>query len=280
MDFYVVIFNYASFHIWVSGFQGEDNIPVNKLMRQIAKSNTRHRRFGLATIPMIVLLYTIRMNFLPDRANHLTSLFRNPKSLTFLEKFPFLAIHCYIWALINYSILYAFAVVALFGRTMKEHLCVLLRQRTTENRQMRAFLKIYPQLQVLQLEFNDLWGNFLCCFLVLFVTSEILNLYQAVVLHTVRAIFIAAVMTYGLHVLITSASEHFSMSVDLLKSCKIQYISPWHQRYMRSCRPLFTTNGGFGFFDKPLLLTLWTIVIHNTVTLMVGHQHEKSKIST
>ncbi|CAG7732473.1 unnamed protein product [Allacma fusca] len=72
---------------------------------------------------------------------------------------------------------------------------------------------------------------------------------------------------------VTAAAEHTDLSFEALESWKSQGSSVL-QKYLQSCKPLCTRNGAFGYIDKRIMLTLWTIIIENAVTLIVGNRHK------
>ncbi|CAG7816126.1 unnamed protein product [Allacma fusca] len=155
---------------------------------------------------------------------------------------------------------------------MQEYLSILIRDPGASDK-LLYFAKCYSRLRVAQIQWNYYLGHYYTYYIVVVVTSLTLNVYQAVTAHSPKAMFAVFVMGYCLSLLMLSLAEHLEMSEMVLRSWKYQHEPKWFRKFHKSCRPLCTQNGGFGFIDRRICLTLLEIIVSNSTSLIISSQN-------
>ncbi|CAG7722989.1 unnamed protein product [Allacma fusca] len=188
----------------------------------------------------MIVVYTLRLIARPDKPFHITSVFLGSDYLKW-------------WKVV----------------------CILFQAYITLDRDPGAsddllyFTKCYPTLRVAQIQWNHYLGRYYTYYIVIVVTTMILNVYEAVTAHTPKALFAVVVIGYCLSLIMLSLAEHLEMSEKVLRSWKYQHEPKWFPMFHKYCRPLYTQNGGFGFIDRRICFTLLEIIVSNSTSLII-----------
>jgi hypothetical protein len=134
---------------------------------------------------------------------------------------------------------------------------------------LKLFTAVYPQLKVIQTEWNSLWAQFTSYFIVSCVITLIFNAYQAVAMQNPKGIFGILFGYFILAIVILAFAKPYALSVRLLQSWKPYAKDKLFRKVLCCYRPLAASNGSYGFIDKPLLLTLSSIIAINSVSLII-----------
>ena len=131
----------------------------------------------------------------------------------------------------------------------------------------------YRAISILQTEYNHVFQDWLVAHVILDVISISLNIYQAVAMHSVRALVVCGmVITSATWTLREYSSVHYD-SIAVLQRWKNsgRWRPTWFKKFLRSCKPLKINNGRLFYVDRKLLLTLAAIVVDKTTSMLVLH---------
>ncbi|CAG7700050.1 unnamed protein product, partial [Allacma fusca] len=244
---------------------------ASSVVSKISRRGIRRIKNSSRLIQGMIVVYTLRLIARPEKPFHITSVFLGSDYLKWW-KVVCILFQSYMWVLQQMPLVVFATLHFHHTATMQEYLSILGRDSGASEK-LFCFMKCYPKLRVAQIQWNHYAGRFYTYNIVVCVTSMTLNVYEAVTAHTTKSIFALIVVGYCLALFKLSVAEHLEMSQKVLRSWEYQHEPKCFRKFHKSCRPLYTQNGGFGFIDRRICFTLLEIIVSNSTSLIISSRN-------
>ena len=139
-----------------------------------------------------------------------------------------------------------------------------------------TFVRFYRSAQLLQRQFNDLFGTWLLpVHENLFVMGAVFGIYGMVIVEgPVRANYgiITAMIFMHLSFAFKKMGNLLEDSADLVSIARTEFTtreSKWFRKFLASCRSIMVTHGSMFYVDKGLILTILSTIFCNAINLLV-----------
>ncbi|CAG7723023.1 unnamed protein product [Allacma fusca] len=171
-------------------FTGNESSVVSK----VSKRGIRTIKNCSRLIQGMIVVYTLRLIARPEKPFHLTSFLLEFDSLKGW-KVVCMLFQVYIWIVQFMPIIIFCTLHFHHTSTVQEYLSIMHRNPGTSDK-LSYFPKCYSTLRVAQIQWNHYLGRYYTYYIVVIVTTLILNVYEAVTAHTAKALFAAVIMGY------------------------------------------------------------------------------------
>ncbi|CAG7730352.1 unnamed protein product, partial [Allacma fusca] len=139
------------------------------------------------------------------------------------------------------------------------------------------FAQEFQRLQILQGFYNKLWSTSNVCVEVLVIATSSLTYYLAVRLSGARAVHQLVVAAFATSFLINiweNMGQTYEISSGVLQSWKdMEGSALWFKKYLRSVKPIRVFIGSFFYADRQIKLTIISIVLNQTLSLLLSTSH-------
>ena len=214
----------------------------------------------------------------PESPRVFTSLARNnARNLPPLVKLAAAALHLLINSYHLYAISFCVCFVFLFAHDISHVIHQLSphgeKQRNYE-RDFGRFVNNFRALAVLQTGFAGIYSHWVSVSELLGIILIILNIYQAVVTGSFRALMMALGIGVAFSGFLKQLAQPYEASREALLSWEreLHRVPKWGKAFHRSCRPIAVPVGTFFFVDKGLTLTVLSIVVNNSASLVLAYR--------
>ena len=136
----------------------------------------------------------------------------------------------------------------------------------------------YNQLTVLQNNFDRVFGSVPLIMECLWIFGIVLNLFVAVIFGDYFAFVRAVLALYITLTYFTRLARVYSSSSKAIQSWREKYYQGLKSnggnvfwKFQKSARTLRISIGSFFFIDQPFILTFVSIIVHQTVNLIVSY---------
>ena len=130
----------------------------------------------------------------------------------------------------------------------------------------------YRTLGVLQSQFRRLYKNYMSVTQTISIFCVVVNLYQAVLLGSMRAFVLALVVGLGLTQFLEVMAGVYHTSSEALREWKRadrRNVPAWFPKFLKSCKFLCIPVGSFFYVDKILVLTVLSIILNTSASLIL-----------
>ena len=223
--------------------------------------------FGSVTVSLLTILK-------PESPRVFTSIAVHPHKLPL----PLKAVAAVIHLLINSYHYYALCLQTSSIFLLAHDITLIIRQLLVLNigspQNFNSLVKNYRALAVLQANYASIYRHWMSIMELANVVVVILNVYQAVIVRSYRALVLAFTVGTGFCWTLKQLAGVYEASRDVLFSAqrRTQDIQKWGRKFLRSCRPINIPVGSFFYVDRPLILTVLSIVINSSASLILTHQ--------
>ncbi|CAG7787057.1 unnamed protein product [Allacma fusca] len=146
----------------------------------------------------------------------------------------------------------------------------------SESTETRVLKIMYMKLTVLTTIFNTIFSPWLMTIEVMFINAIVANLFLAIVVGQVRFLIIGMLCVVNVVFLFSSCGDVYEQALKTLDSWMLLLHRREFRKFYRSCLPWRISLGGFYFVDKALVLTILSVVVHQTLNLLLTYRSDKS----
>ena len=219
----------------------------------------------------------------PESGRVFTSLASHPTNLSPFVKLGAGVFHLFINSYHYYAtclhtctaLVLAYDIVAVIN-----HLSVIPnKSKEHQMRRLSSFASKYRAMTVLQANYAEIYRHRWLATELLCLNIMIVNVYQAVVFGSYRAMVLVLTVGAGFCFVMALLARVFEASRDMLGSWEREAhnIPRWGRIFLKSCRPVRLPFGGFFYVDRGLALTALSIVIENSASLILAHKQYETK---
>ena len=136
--------------------------------------------------------------------------------------------------------------------------------------------KSYNQLKILQNNYSAVYGWVPLIMESVAIVMIVLNLFLAITIRNFTGLFLGLIASYLINVYFSRLAQVHSSSSETIQSWKQSRGSGRiggnvFGKFIRSVRPLHVRVGKFFFIDKPFILTFFSIIVEQTVNLIISY---------
>ena len=133
-------------------------------------------------------------------------------------------------------------------------------------------MRRYRTLGDLHSQFRSLYKNYMSVTQAISIFCVVVNMYQAVVLGSMRAFVLALVLALGLTQFLEVNAEVYHTSSEALRKWQCidrRNVPLSFAKFLKSCKFLGIPVGSFFYVDRGLVLTVLSIMLNTSATLIL-----------